>query len=404
MGKHKIRYDYNYLNLFCYENKVNLIKDYINEKINRNTRILGKCINHDCLNSYDVCFRELVQFLNFGCKDCRKKITCERRKQNCVDRFGVEHFMKVTEIKEKASETFHKNYENNHIVVNEKRKQTCLKKYGVEYPFQNEEVKQKLKNTMLEKYGVEHALQLDKFKNKSILTTIKNYSVEHPMHSDIVKQKLKNTCLEKYGFDCANKNEKIKQKIKNTMMEKYGVENPLKSNEIQNKFKKTCFEKYGNEYPIQNKEIKDKLKKTCLEKYGVEYPMQNQEIMEKSSKNAYNLKQFLLPSGNIIKLQGYEHYALKELLTKENISEDDIFTGCKNVPTIWYNDDNGKKHRHYVDIFIPSQNKCIEVKSTWTAKKKQNCIFLKQNAAKALGFLYELWIYDRKGNRVEIII
>ena len=44
-----------------------------------------------------------------------------------------------------------------------------------------------------------------------------------------------------------------------------------------------------------------------------------------------------------------------------------------------YEDEYGKKHRHYVDIFIPSQNKCIEVKSNWTAKINQNNIFLKNN-------------------------
>ncbi len=66
-----------------------------------------------------------------------------------------------------------------------------------------------------------------------------------------------------------------------------------------------------------------------------------------------------------------------------------------------YNDINGKNRRHFVDIFIPSQNKCIEVKSTWTFKKQKDTIFLKQNAAKVLGYLYEIWIYDMKGNKVE---
>jgi hypothetical protein len=62
---------------------------------------------------------------------------------------------------------------------------------------------------------------------------------------------------------------------------------------------------------------------------------------------------------------------LQELI-ENNINEIDIITGAKNVPTIWYDDSDGKKHRHYVDIFIPSQNKCIEVKSTWTAEKKKD--------------------------------
>lgn len=43
----------------------------------------------------------------------------------------------------------------------------------------------------------------------------------------------------------------------------------------------------------------------------------------------------------------------------------------------------------------------IEVKSTWTAKKKKDCIFLKQNAAKELGYKYEIWIYNCKGEIVE---
>ena len=58
------------------------------------------------------------------------------------------------------------------------------------------------------------------------------------------------------------------------------------------------------------------------------------------------------------------------------IDEEDIDTGCKNVSKIWYNDDD-KKHLHYVDIYIPSQNRCIKVKSNWTAEKGKDVIFLK---------------------------
>jgi hypothetical protein len=122
--------------------------------------------------------------------------------------------------------------------------------------------------------------------------------------------------------------------------------------------------------------------------------------MEKIIKSSYKLKEFIFPSGRSEKVQGAEPYALKELLENENINENDIIVGCKNVPNIWYNDKNGKKRRHYVDIFIPSQNKCIEVKSTWTEKVNINNIFLKQNAGKQLGFNYEIWIYDSKGNKV----
>ena len=48
------------------------------------------------------------------------------------------------------------------------------------------------------------------------------------------------------------------------------------------------------------------------------------------------------------------------------------------------------------------QNRCIEVKSTWTAKKSKDYIFLKQDAAKHLGYNYEIWIYNAKGEKVEV--
>ena len=86
------------------------------------------------------------------------------------------------------------------------------------------------------------------------------------------------------------------------------------------------------------------------------------------------------------------------------VSRTNIITGSSSVPEIWYDDDEGLKHRHFVDIFIPSQNKCIEVKSTWTAEKKKDNIFKKQQAGKHLGYNYEIWIYNSKGEKVECII
>ena len=165
--------------------------------------------------------------------------------------------------------------------------------------------------------------------------------------------------------------------------------------------KETCLYKYGVEHASQCKEIQQKIKQTCLDKYGVEHPLQNSEIAEKSSKKAYSRKIYTLPSGRQEFIQGYENLALDELIQKEKIEEDNIIISRKLVPKIWYNDKNGKKHRHYVDIFISSQNKCVEVKSIWTAEKKKDYIFLKQKALQNNGYICEIWIYDYKGNKVQ---
>ena len=232
----------------------------------------------------------------------------------------------------------------------------------------------RIKVTMLQKYGVEYAARSDVFKNKMRETTLEKFGVEHATQNNDVKIKMRKTKLEKYGL----RNEGINAKRKLTNLERYGVENAM-----------------------QNKQIQENTKQTNLERYGVEYVSQNADIMEKMTTNMYKFKEYITPSGNILKMQGYEHFALDKLFLQENIMENDIITGCKNVPTIWYDDLDGIPHRHYVDIFIPSQNRCVEVKSTWTAKINNHSIFLKQEAAKKLGYKYEIWIYNAKGEIVE---
>jgi hypothetical protein len=160
------------------------------------------------------------------------------------------------------------------------------------------------------------------------------------------------------------------------------------------------FKKYGCEYSFQSELVKSKTKKTCFEKYGCEHPFQNPEIMEKNIKSSFSKKEYIFPSGRIDKIQGYENFALDELIINEEINETDIITGTTNVPEIWYNDNEGKKHRHYVDIFIPSQNRCIEVKSEWTYNKQINSVSFKKQAAKDLGYKYEIWIYNSKKEKI----
>lgn len=229
-------------------------------------------------------------------------------------------------------------------------------------------------------------------------TFIEKYGVENPFASEVIKNKIKITNLHKYGVENVNYSKEIIENKKKNCLHKYGYTSTLKLENVINKRKEACIKKYGSEFVLQSKKGQENLKRVCLQKYGVENPQHCPEIAEKSSKKSYYKKTYTFPSGNQINCQGYEPFALNILLEKENINETDIVTGCQNVPKIVYLDENNKEHRHYVDIFIPSQNRCIEVKSTWTAKKKQDNIYLKKQAGENLGYKYDLWIFDQKGN------
>ena len=377
----KLRYDYDMLKNICDSEGITLLEDYSNKYITRDTRIIAKCIL--CEKSFNKSLNKLYKQRNFGCDTCAKIIKFKRIKGTMVEKYGVEHAAQ--------SEIFMK-----------KMRETIFEKYGVEHANQSEIVKEQTRKTNLEKYGCEYGLQNEEIKEKKRQSYLKRYGVESPLQSSEIREKVKQTNLEKYGCEYALQNEDVKKKIKQTCLGKYGVEHVTQTEVMKNKSKETNLKKYGVEHNLQREEIKEKIKQTCLERYGVEYIGQCPEFQEKITKRSYYLKEYIFPSGKIINIQGYENYALDKLLN-ENIKEEDIITGSKNVPEIWYFDnDKNKNRRHFVDIYLPSKNKCIEVKSTWTFNVNKDIVFLKQKAAKELGYLYEIWVYDKYGSKLQI--
>ena len=375
----KRRFTFEFLQSICSNDNVKLLLDYSTIYLTRDTRIMGQCIY--CENTFNKSFDKLDKNKNFTCEKCTKKIRFDRIKTTMVDKYGVEYAAQLD-------------------VFKDKMKSTNLEKYGCEYGLQNEEIKDKCKLTNLEKYGCEYGLQNEEVKEKRKSTNLEKYGVEHCNQRQDVKDKIKKSCLKKYGTTCSSQNQEIKDKIKKTNLEKYGVEYGFQNEDIKEKIKETNLQKYGVENNLQRNEIKEQIKQTNLQKYGVEYVTQCPYIMEKATKHMYKCKEYIFPSGNIISIQGYENYAIDELI-KQGIYENDIVTGCTNVPTIWYCDKEGKKRRHFVDIYIPTQNLCIEVKSTWTAKLHDGNIQLKQQAGKELGFKYEIWVYNKEGIKLE---
>ena len=253
---------------------------------------------------------------------------------------------------------------------------------------------------MLERYGVKHALQNNDLKSKSEETCMQNHGVKNPFESGKIKEKIKETNNERYGADYGVESDIVKGKIKETNLERYGFTCSLLNQDVMDKIKATNLERYDAEHPFQNITVQDKFKQTNRERYQVDYPAQNQEVAERTQKNAKKYKEYTMPSGTIRKVQGYEPFALRDLL--EIYSEDQIKTDRKDVPHVQYTVE-GKKRVHFPDIFIPHENKLIEVKSTWTLRCKRDNIQLKRNACEEQGFRYEIWCFDAKGNRVEPI-
>lgn len=261
----------------------------------------------------------------------------------------------------------------------------------------NEKKTIQAKKTCIEKYGVENPFQVKTFRAKAAQTCIIRYGVENPFQSEACKKTSKETCMRKYGVENPFQSEMIKDKFKRTSMERYGTEHPFQTNFIQARAKKTFLAKYGVENPFQSDVCKEKSKLTCLQKYGVESAAQALSIQEKTQRNAKKYKDFVMPSGLCVKVQGYEPFALRDLIEGGH-TEAQIKVGRSDIPRIPYT--VGYKVRyHFPDIWLPEENKFIEVKSTWTYKCKADNVLTKKEACEALGHKYEIWIYDHKGKR-----
>lgn len=236
--------------------------------------------------------------------------------------------------------------------------------------------------------------------------------------------------LEKYGVEYACQTEVVKHKMleANTRI----IADGKTSKQIQQeKARATKRQRYGDEFynnrraiieakshhSIEQKNvINARRRATCLVKYGVENyflrPESRELISQRMARGNASIKPFVLPSGKTVGLRGVEHLALTRLL--ETLKEDDIIVhdayAPLEIPILMYINVNEHKASYYPDIYIPSQNRIIEVKSTWWfdgtggdkyAGRLENNM-RKRQAALDAGYKFEFWIMSNKSKDFEI--
>ena len=322
----------------------------LSEKMNSTTIIQFQC---KCNNHVKKSFKDIAYYGGAFCKECCKKNKSEKIKRTCIKRYGVSNPSCIQEIKDKKEETSMKKYgmhPRKTDEVKEKCKQTCLAKYNVDNPSKAVTVKEKIKETFIEIYG------------------------GHPMHNATIKKKVKDTCFDRYG----------------------GY--PAESQEVKDKMNKTNMERYGC-HPSQHPDIRGKINETNMERYGC-HPSQTIEIQEKMQQNGKKYKPYIMPSGEIRMVQGYENYALNILV--KSYKEEEIKSNRTDVPRISYINNNKQKY-YFPDIYIPHMNLIIEVKSEWIYKCNEEVNKLKEKATQTQGYQFEFWIFNSKGIKVETI-
>lgn len=195
--------------------------------------------------------------------------------------------------------------------------------------------------------------------------------------------------LKSIGVDCSLVRS---DRTTETMLSRYGVSNCQKIPSVRQKTIDTCLTRYGYDTPlrIHNCHITGKW-----------YDLA-EDIFRNKDKSSFSTKIYTYPSGRTIYTQGYEHLCLDILLNKYN--ENEISTDRDHtVPIIRFTDIDGIRRLHFPDIFIKSENRIIEVKSSYTLEKSKY-IMDKYYAAEQQGYNYELWVFSsNKPSSLEIL-
>ena len=318
------------------------------------------------------------------------KVIIDKIKNSCLLNHGV--IAGFADVKKRNSTKLEK-YGDENYCNKERAKETCMKKYGKKSYLETDECKQ----SSLLKYGVkDNVFQSEEIKKKSKITKLEKYGDENYCNRD----KMKQTIFSLYGVDNVSKCDIIKDKKKQTSLKNYEVEYPMMSNIIKHKIKQTMTKKYGVTCALLLDVCVQRARDKMMELFSCEHGFQNLEIQKKCLSSNFRIKEYQFKSGRITYVMGYEKYMI-DILLNEGKDENDILTNS-DCPIINWIDSQNKKHKHIPDIFLISENTIIEVKSEYTAQDKfLEPILLKKKFAELSGYIYKIYVIDKKTKSIK---
>jgi len=168
-----------------------------------------------------------------------------------IKKYGVNHMLEIPSVKEKIK---NRTDEERNISSN-KRKDTCLQKYGVPSFTQTENYLEKTKKTCQDKYGCNNPGQSDFVKDKRNKTIKERYGVDNISQLEEIKNKKANTCMEHYGVPIPAKSKEVMEKTRQTCLKKYNTEYAIQNEEVKAKGRKTLYENESGKASNQQRYI-----------------------------------------------------------------------------------------------------------------------------------------------------
>lgn len=188
-------------------------------------------------------------------------------------------------------------------------------------------------------------------------------------------------CLRRgYGKNPHIPTSKEREKISERMK----VNNPMFNPKTVIQVGKTQRENGGGRLPFNSEVSISRSLESRFDKYKTFSP----------KSRLFRSKDYVMPDGKIVHIQGYENKAL-DILFKTHAQHDIVVCGKKHRFEYVL---NNKIRRYYPDVYIPDKRLYIEVKSNYTYQISLEKNLTKRRAVETAGFMFQFWILDVKGN------
>ena len=388
--------------------KVILSCDYCNKQIEKSYKFKVKQseeLDKDCCVDCKFKKREELSLLKYGVKnssqrqDIKEKLTnynIEEYKEEILKLFndgysmsniGIKLNIPLTSLKrylkglgvdtrgnlqKKKEKTLEEKYgENYQQKMLDNRTRTNIDKFGCDNPFQNEEIKQKIKDTMITKYGYEHhMMNPDKIKQTQE-NNLKKYGYHNVAQIPEIKEKIKETNLEKYGYEVATKNSEVKQKIVSTMVSNgnaklyEGLGAKIwaeKTGYCLSRFNQLVrqygFETAKNMYSTGSYSSLELLFKSFLDQYNINYT-QHFRIL---NNNKTYIADFKLNNNLLIECDGlYWHSEIVDLDNKYHVYKKEAYSNQGYDSLFFREDELRNKFEIVKSIVLNKLNKCERI-------------------------------------------
>ena len=279
-------------------------------------------------------------------------------------------------------------------------KEKFLKKYGVEHHLKLKDVKEKRKQTVLEKYGVDNIGKITREKAKK--TTLERYGVDNYTRTEEYKERLKEVSLRKYGTTHPMKNPFIKEKLKIAL--------EGKRNEIVKKQQETLLKRYGVDSPMKIQTVKEKVlkryKEKTWERLNIKLRARNIEpLFDFEFYKNYKVKNrkkllFLCKKCNTKFLDHLDdgHVPVCPVCYKGPLPEQEITNFLKGQGITFETNNRSILSPFEIDVFIPEKNLGIEINGIYYHTYENLISFRGLSNKEAKNYHRLKWILASKKN------